>query len=121
MHSMKRQRGRHGGLRGPGGPDREESGMFHGGGRGHRHGHGDFFVVRALRRRGIGHEVIRRVLADQPGPWVIGFQDDNPGAREFWTAVATEAVGDAWTLEHHPVPGLPHLPPDSFIGFTVPG
>jgi len=82
---------------------------------------GDFFVVRALRRRGIGHEVIRRVLADQPGPWVIGFQDDNPGAREFWTAVATEAVGDAWTLEHHPVPGLPHLPPDSFIGFTVPG
>lgn len=42
MHSMKRQRGRHGGLRGPGGPDREESGMFHGGGRGHRHGHGGF-------------------------------------------------------------------------------
>lgn len=84
-----------------------------------RHHIGDFFVVRALRRRGIGHEVIRRVLAAQPGQWQIGFQDYNRGARQFWTAVATEAAGDAWTIEHLPVPGLAHLPPDSFIAFTV--
>ncbi len=86
-----------------------------------RHHIGDFFIVRALRRSGVGREVIGRVLAAQPGPWWIGFQDYNAGAREFWIAVATQTVGDAWWIEHHPVPGLPHLPPDSFIGFTVTG
>lgn len=80
---------------------------------------GDFFVVRAARRRRVGYDVARKLLARHPGRWEIGFQAENDGAREFWRRVATDAVGDRLREELRPVPGKPHIPHDHFIVFDV--
>jgi predicted acetyltransferase len=77
----------------------------------------DFFVVRALRRSGVGREAARQVIAAFPGPWRIGFQAYNPGAREFWSQVAADAAGDRWaSRDDPPVAGRP---PDTWITFTI--
>jgi predicted acetyltransferase len=81
---------------------------------------GDFFVVRAVRRRGIGHAVVRQLLERHPGSWEIGFQGGNPGAPEFWRRVATDAAGTGWREEQRPIPGKPHIRHDHFICFSVP-
>ncbi len=56
----------------------------------------DFFVVRALRRTGMGREAARQAIAMFPGRWSIGFQSYNPGVQRLWSQVASDAVGDAW-------------------------
>ncbi len=76
---------------------------------------GDFFVVRALRRTGVGMTAAVAVMRARPGRWTVGFQDYNRGARAFWTRVATAVAGENWSLEHRPVPGKPELPPDSWL------
>ncbi|MEU5895039.1 GNAT family N-acetyltransferase [Streptomyces venezuelae] len=63
-----------------------------------------FFVVRALRRRGVGREAALQLLRSRPGAWAIAFQPANAGAARFWRGVATEAVGSAWREESRPVP-----------------
>lgn len=78
-----------------------------------------FFVVRGGRRSGVGRELAAHVLASYPGRWEIAFQDANPPAVRFWRAVATDAVGQAWTEEHRAVPGRPDLPPDTWISLTT--
>lgn len=80
---------------------------------------GDFFVVRAARRRRVGYDVARELLRRHPGRWEIGFQAENHGAPEFWRRVATDAVRERWREELRPVPGKPHIPDDHFIVFTV--
>jgi predicted acetyltransferase len=80
---------------------------------------GDFFVVRAARRKKVGYDVARELLARHPGAWEIGFQAENRGAPEFWRRVATDAVGEDWREELRPVPGKPHVPHDHFIVFTT--
>ena len=77
----------------------------------------DFFVVRALRRTGVGREVARQAIAMYPGPWHIGLQSYNPGVQSFWSQVATDAVGDAWST--HDDPPVEGRPPDSWITFTT--
>lgn len=80
---------------------------------------GEFFVVRAVRRRGVG-EFVARVLIDRyPGAWEIAFQDDNPGAPEFWKRVVSDIVGAAWREEWRPVPDKPHIPPDHWLLFET--
>ncbi|MGX6600766.1 GNAT family N-acetyltransferase [Micromonosporaceae bacterium Da 78-11] len=74
-----------------------------------------FFVVRALRRTGVGREAALRAIALYPGRWNIGFQRYNPGAEKFWTGIATEVVGDRWEINDGPVPE--NRPPDTFITF----
>jgi predicted acetyltransferase len=74
-----------------------------------------FFVVRALRRRGVGHTAALELLRQRPGKWGIAFQEENPGAARFWRRVATDAVGPAWVEEPRPVPSQPDLPPDIWI------
>jgi predicted acetyltransferase len=77
----------------------------------------DFFVVRALRRTGVGREAARQVIALFPGRWGVGFQTYNPGAQQFWSQVATEAAGDTWiTYDDPPVEGRP---PDTWITFET--
>ena len=80
---------------------------------------GDFFVVRAARRRRVGYDVARELLQLHSGPWEIGFQGGNSGAPDFWRRVATDAVGSDWREELRPVPGKPHIPHDHFIVFNV--
>jgi predicted acetyltransferase len=78
----------------------------------------DFFVVRALRRTGVGREAARLAIRLVPGPWLIGFQRYNPGVERFWSQVATEAVGEgAWTMQDEPP--VDGRPPDTWISFET--
>jgi predicted acetyltransferase len=77
----------------------------------------DFFVVRALRRTGVGREAARQVIAMFPGKWSIGFQVYNPGAQRFWSRVATDAVEDRWSMYDGPTAA--HRPPDTWITFRT--
>jgi predicted acetyltransferase len=76
---------------------------------------GEFFVVRAARRRRVGHQAAVALLGRHPGRWEIAFQEENAGAARFWRRVATDAVGPAWAEERRPVPGKPQLPPDTWL------
>ncbi|WP_405115005.1 GNAT family N-acetyltransferase [Micromonospora sp. NBC_01405] len=78
-----------------------------------------FFVVRALRRRSVGHRAASELLHGRPGGWEITFQEENPGAARFWRAVAA-SVGTGWREERRPVPGKPQLPPDTWLLLDVP-
>ncbi|MER6388105.1 GNAT family N-acetyltransferase [Streptomyces sp. NPDC001523] len=74
-----------------------------------------FFVVRALRRRGLGRRAALELLRSRPGRWAIAFQEVNAGAARFWRGIADEAVGRAaWREERRPVrvPGPPAGVPD---------
>lgn len=77
-----------------------------------------FFVVRALRRSGVGRQAARLLLAQHTGRWTIGFQDYNPGVEGFWTSVVTEAVGARWASHVSPVP-VEGVPPDTFLTFDT--
>ena len=78
-----------------------------------------FFVVRGVRRGGVGLRAVAEVLARHPGAWEVAFQDANPPAVRFWHRVAGQVAGEAWTEERRPVPGKPEVPPDVWISFTV--
>ena len=77
----------------------------------------DFFVVRALRRTGVGRAAARLVISEFPGRWRIGFQSYNPGVQRFWSQVATDVVGEAWST--YDDPPVDARPPDSWITFTT--
>jgi predicted acetyltransferase len=77
----------------------------------------DFFVVRALRRSGVGRAAARLAIGQLPGRWRIAFQRYNPGAERFWSQVATEAAGDAWTMQDDPP--VEGRPPDTWIAFSI--
>ncbi|MEO3976184.1 GNAT family N-acetyltransferase [Streptomyces sp. CAU 1734] len=76
-----------------------------------------FFVVRALRGRGVGRRAALELLRTRPGPWAIAFQTANTGAARFWRRIAEEAAGPGWTEELRPVPppAPAGLPPDNWI------
>jgi predicted acetyltransferase len=82
---------------------------------------GDFFVVRAARRKGLGLRVARELIERHPGRWEIGFQGANTGAPELWRRVAADVAGTDWIEERRPVPGKPHIPHDHFVLFTAAG
>jgi predicted acetyltransferase len=79
----------------------------------------EFFVVRALRRHGVGREVATRLLRSHPGSWEIAFQEENPAAARFWRRVAAEVARSPVREERRPVPGKPQLPPDTWLLLTV--
>ncbi|MEU6767574.1 GNAT family N-acetyltransferase [Streptomyces sp. NPDC046853] len=83
---------------------------------------GAFFVVRALRRRGVGQQAALRLLRCRPGRWAIAFQEANAGAARFWRGVATAAVGSAWREETRPVVTADGstVPDDHWILLTQP-
>ena len=74
-----------------------------------------FFVVRGVRRLGVGRQAALQMLGRHPGVWEIPFQEENGGAARFWRELATEAVGTTWTEERRPVPMKPHIPHDVWI------
>ena len=80
---------------------------------------GEFFVVRAVRRRGVGEHVARTLIERYPGRWEIAFQDSNRGAPQFWQRVVSDIVGDAWRDEWRPVSGKPEVAPDHWLLFEV--
>ncbi|MFI5882136.1 GNAT family N-acetyltransferase [Streptomyces sp. NPDC051554] len=76
-----------------------------------------FFVVRGVRRGGVGMRAVRDVVARYPGDWEVAFQDANPGAVAFWRRVGEELAPGEWGEERRPVPGRVGLPPDVWISF----
>jgi predicted acetyltransferase len=80
---------------------------------------GEFFVVRSLRRQGLGRSVATRVFTRHPGRWELAFQEANIRAVRFWTDVATRLVGNAWTVTPRPVPEKPDVPPDLWLTFQI--
>ncbi len=76
---------------------------------------GGFFIVRSLRRHGLGRDAVLALLQRHPGPWEIAFQEENPRAATFWRSVASELLGDHWSEERRPVPNKAHLPKDVWI------
>lgn len=78
-----------------------------------------FFVVRSMRRAGVGLQAVSEIVAEHPGPWEVAFQDANAAAVRFWRRVATELAGSDWSEEHRAIPGQPDLPPDVWISFTA--
>lgn len=56
-----------------------------------------FFVVRAVRRQGVGREAAHALLRTRPGRWILAFALDNEGAAPFWRGVATDTAGASWT------------------------
>lgn len=78
-----------------------------------------FFVVRSVRRSGVGLQAVRAVVAEHPGSWEVAFQDANAAAVSFWRRAAEVIAGSDWSEEHRTVPGRPDLPPDAWISFGV--
>ncbi|WP_407565339.1 GNAT family N-acetyltransferase [Streptomyces sp. 184] len=81
-----------------------------------------FFVVRGVRRSGVGLRAVRQVVAAHPGRWEVAFQDGNPAAGRFWRRAAAEvagAAGAAWGEERRPVAGRPEAPLDVCISFDT--
>jgi predicted acetyltransferase len=78
-----------------------------------------FFVVRSVRRTGVGLQAVGAIVAEHPGPWEVAFQDANAAAVRFWHRVATEFAGSDWSEERKTVPGRPDLPPDVWISFMI--
>jgi predicted acetyltransferase len=63
-----------------------------------------FFVLRGLRRSGVGSQAAAQLIAESPGRWAIAFQEDNVGAAAFWRRVVRGLVGDAVREERETVP-----------------
>ncbi|MGC2486545.1 MAG: GNAT family N-acetyltransferase [Acidimicrobiales bacterium] len=80
---------------------------------------GEFFVIRAVRRLGVGHDAALRIFELHPGRWEWAFQENNVGAARFWRGMATELAGDTWLETQRPVPGKPHVPPDVWISLDT--
>lgn len=75
----------------------------------------EFFVVRRVRREGVGGAAIRELFRLHPGTWEIAFQENNTAAARFWRGIAAATAGDDWREERRPVPGKPHIPPDVWL------
>lgn len=79
---------------------------------------GEFFVVRAARRRHVGQDAARQLFGLHPGRWEIAFQEENPRAARFWRRVGADAAGAACREERRPIPGKPWIPPDTWLLLT---
>lgn len=74
-----------------------------------------FFVVRGVRRQGVGLLAVRELVTAYAGPIKVAFQAENAAASRFWRRAATEITPDQWSEERRPVPGRPDLAPDIWI------
>lgn len=63
-----------------------------------------FFVLRGLRRTGVGSLAAAQLIAESPGRWAIAFQEDNVAAAAFWRRLVRDLVGDAAREERETVP-----------------
>src|SRR5262249_54471616 len=52
----------------------------------------EFFVVRGLRRHGVGRAAARLLFARFPGTWEVRVLEDYAAARAFWTASINDAA-----------------------------
>ena len=55
----------------------------------------EFFVLRGLRRRGIGTHAAHEVFARFPGQWQVRVMQSNQNACSFWNRAVRAFAGDA--------------------------
>ncbi|GAB3949258.1 GNAT family N-acetyltransferase [Micromonospora vulcania] len=79
----------------------------------------EFFVVRSVRRSGVGRLAAQQLFANHTGRWEVAFQEENPGAARFWRQLAAEVCPAGHREERRAVPGKPHIPPDSWLLLTT--
>jgi len=77
----------------------------------------EFFVVRAVRRTGIGRAAAVELLGRYPGRWESR-SGENPGRGPVRAPRRTKRSVRTWREDRRPVPGKPHLPPDVWITST---
>jgi predicted acetyltransferase len=53
----------------------------------------EFFVLRGMRRRGIGTELAHAVWAMFPGAWQVRVMQSNQRAQRFWTTAIAKHAG----------------------------
>jgi len=58
----------------------------------------EFFVVRGLRRRGVGLAAAAAVFRAFAGPWEVRALDRNPGAGDFWRQAIDAHTGGAFEV-----------------------
>ncbi|SDH83701.1 GNAT family N-acetyltransferase [Pseudomonas panipatensis] len=47
----------------------------------------EFYVIPALRRRGVGRSAVRALFARHPGEWALSVLASNPRALAFWLSL----------------------------------
>src|SRR5437870_7370978 len=55
----------------------------------------EFFVVRGLRRLGVGTKAAHEVWRKFPGRWEVRVMDRNRKAKEFWAGAIEDFIGEA--------------------------
>jgi predicted acetyltransferase len=59
----------------------------------------EFFVVRSVRRCGVGAEAARQLFERFPGPWEIRVRESNASALAFWSRVVSARHGEPTPTE----------------------
>lgn len=80
---------------------------------------GEFFILRAARRKSVGYGAVMKLFSLHPGPWEIPFQEENPRAARFWRRIANDVAGSTYSEERRTIPGKPWLPPDTWLFVKV--
>jgi predicted acetyltransferase len=62
----------------------------------------EFFVLRGLRRSGVGARAAGLLWNRLPGRWTVRVSEGNAGAVPFWARVIAEYAGGQATLEQRP-------------------
>lgn len=66
----------------------------------------EFFVIRSVRRSGIGQRAAQLLWQTFPGPWTVRASEGNPGAVPFWARAVAEFSGGRATESSRS--GTPH-------------
>ena len=53
----------------------------------------EFFILRGMRRRGIGTELAQAIWSKFPGPWQVRVMQSNQRAQEFWASAIAKHTG----------------------------
>ena len=59
----------------------------------------EFFIVRGVRRRGVGQAVARDLFRSIPGMWEVRVAEFNTPARQFWRHVIEQYAGSQFEIE----------------------
>ena len=59
----------------------------------------EFFVVRGVRRHGVGRAAAHELLSTVPGVWEVRVNESNGPAQYFWRRVVEQYTGGSFSLE----------------------
>jgi len=62
----------------------------------------EFFVLRSLRRSGVGRSAARQLWSRLPGQWTVRVSEANLGALPFWAGIIDEYTGGQATQTERP-------------------